>query len=377
MESNLKNDIKPIRILWVNGGLMNRGGIESFMMNYYRHFDRDLIQIDFIVHKDYGCGYYDNEIRSMGGRIFELPKKSKHPFIYNYKLKRILKDGHYKIIHTHMDAMGAWVLKAAKECRIPVRIAHSHNTQHLSTNPIKLIFLERARKVINRYATLRMACSNEAGKWLFGDQTFQVVYNAIDTRKFYYSMSYRNEIRQKWNIEETDFLIGHVGRFDTQKNQPFLIDAMANLISHYSHLKLMFVGEGPQMDEVRKTVAHKGISDNVIFVGVRDDAYKYYNAFDLFVLPSLFEGLGIVAIEAQINGCLSVLSNKVPSVVNISGNAEFLPLNKNKWIKQIDEIIHEHHIREKAKFDVEETGYDIHQEAAKLQKKYLELWESV
>lgn len=356
---------------------MNRGGIESFMMNYYRHFDRDLIQIDFIVHKDYGCGYYDNEIRSMGGRIFELPKKSKHPFIYNYKLKRILKDGHYKIIHTHMDAMGAWVLKVAKDCGVPIRIAHSHNTQHLTTNPFKLFFLEKARKTINRYATHRMACGTEAGQWLFGDVPFQVIHNAIDTKKFEYCKSHRNEIRQEWQITENDFLIGHVGRFDTQKNHPFLIEVMVNLVNLHPQLKLVLVGEGPQMDEIRNMVVQNRIVDKIIFVGVREDVYKFYSAFDLFVLPSLFEGLVVVGIEAQINGCQAIFSEKVPEEVNISGNAEFLPLDKNKWIKQIDEIIHEHHIREKAKFDVEETGYDIHQEAAKLQKKYLELWESV
>ena len=136
----------PIRILYVNGGLMNRGGIESYMMNYYRHFDHTKIQIDFIVHDAGGCGYYDEEIRKLGGRIFILPQKSKHPITYASKLEDILKKHNYKIIHTHMDAMGAIVLKVAKKCGIPVRIAHSHNTKHLSTNPIKLFFLELARK---------------------------------------------------------------------------------------------------------------------------------------------------------------------------------------------------------------------------------------
>lgn len=125
---------------------MNRGGIESYMMNYYRHFDHKIIQIDFVVHNAGGYGYYDEEIKNLGGQIFTLPQKSKHPLSYTTLLKTILKKGNYKIIHTHMDAMGAWVLKVAQNCGIPVRIAHSHNTKHLTNNPIKLFFLEQARK---------------------------------------------------------------------------------------------------------------------------------------------------------------------------------------------------------------------------------------
>lgn len=138
----------PIKILYINGGLMNRGGIESYMMNYYRHFDHKIIQIDFVVHNAGGYGYYDEEIKNLGGQIFTLPQKSKHPLSYTTLLKTILKKGNYKIIHTHMDAMGAWVLKVAQNCGIPVRIAHSHNTKHLTNNPIKLFFLEQARKKI-------------------------------------------------------------------------------------------------------------------------------------------------------------------------------------------------------------------------------------
>src|SRR5574344_861842 len=214
----------PKRILYVNGGLMNRGGIESYMMNYYRHFDHSKLQIDFIVHDAGGFGYYDEEIRNMGGRIFVLPKKSRHHFTYSSRLETILRDNDYHIIHTHMDAMGAWVLKIAKDCGIPVRIAHSHNTQHLSANPLKLMLLERARKSINRYATHRMACSQAAGRWLFGDMPFTVVNNAVDIDKFKFNSQVRSDIRKKYGISNNDILIGHIGRFDVQKNHSFLID---------------------------------------------------------------------------------------------------------------------------------------------------------
>lgn len=230
------------RILYVNGGLMNRGGIESFMMNYYRHFDRTKIQIDFAVHDAGGEGYYDMEIESMGGRIFHLPKKSTHPFTYFRAVKRLIRKGGYKIVHTHMDAMGAWVLKAAMKCGVPVRIAHSHNTQHLTNNPVKLLFLERARKAINKYATIRMACSDAAGKWLFGNKPFTVIRNAIDVGKFAFNPAIRKEVRKEFGISDDEFLIGHVGRFDHQKNHLFLISAFSDFLKEQPKSRLMLVG---------------------------------------------------------------------------------------------------------------------------------------
>ena len=363
-----------IRILYVNGGLMNRGGIESYMMNYYRHFDRSKIQIDFIVHDAGGYGYYDEEIKQMGGRIFVLPKKSTHPFTYIHQLKKILNNGEYKIIHTHMDAMGAWVLKAAKECGIPVRIVHSHNTQHLTTNPIKLFFLEKARKNINKYATHRMACSNVAGKWLFGDEPFTVVHNAIEVEKFAFKIDERKRIREMYGVNEDEFLIGHVGRFDNQKNHSFLIDVFADVVKEKPNSKLMLVGEGHLMQNIKEKVSRLKLDKNVIFTGVRDDAYKYYNAFDTFVLPSLFEGLGIVAIEAEMNGCLTILSDQVPQATKIALNVVYLALTHDVWVHEILLEIQNSKGREGASFDIFNSDYNIINESKKLQSLYIDLW---
>lgn len=355
---------------------MNRGGIESYMMNYYRNFDREKIQIDFAVHDAGGFGYYDEEIKRLGGRIYVLPQKSKHPFTYASCLKKLFKQNNYKIIHTHMDAMGMWVLKIAKECGIPVRIAHSHNTQHLTTNPIKLFLLERARKNINLYATHRMACSGVAGKWLFGDAPFQIIRNAIDIDKFQYDTVMRKEKRKEWNIQEDEYLIGHVGRFDTQKNHSFLIDVFYKIHQQNSKVKLMLVGEGRLFDNIRLKVQRMGLDKSVIFTGSRDDANKLYNAFDLFVLPSLFEGLGIVAIEAEVNGCRTFLSDKIPADAKIADNVDFIPLDIDTWAKAIIKKIDKDDVREAALFDIYQSGYDIKTEAKKLQDIYLDLWKN-
>lgn len=375
---------EPIRILYVNGGLMNRGGIESYMMNYYRHFDRNRVQIDFVVHNAGGFGYYDEEIKAMGGRIYVLPQKSRHPLNYTRKLKEVLHGGNYKIVHTHMDAMGAWALKAAKECGVPVRIAHSHNTQHLTTNPLKLFVLEQARRNINRYATHRIACSDAAGKWLFGNEPFLIVRNAIDIDRFKFSPELRSQIRREYGIGDDDFLIGHVGRFDTQKNHAFLIDVFAEVWKQCPNCKLMFIGEGRLQATVKQSVTlpppiniggkDRILQNSVIFTGARDDVFSFYNAFDLFVLPSLFEGLGIVSIEAQVNGCPNLLSSTIPAEVNISRAVKFLPLQKRMWIEKIIELYQQHNKREAAQFNIDESGYSIEKAARHLQEQYIELW---
>lgn len=353
---------------------MNRGGIESYMMNYYRHFDRNRVQVDFVVHNAGGFGYYDEKIKAMSGRIYVLPQKSKHPLTYISKLKQVIRSGDYKIVHTHMDAMGAWVLKAAKECGVPVRIAHSHNTQHLTTNPLKLYFLEKARQNIYRYATHRMACSEAAGKWLFGNDSFQVVRNAIDVDKFKFDPDMRKQIRKEYGIGDDVFLIGHVGRFDTQKNHTFLIDVFAQVVKQYPNCKLMLIGEGVLQELIIGKVKNMGLNDFVVMTGVRDDANKFYNAFDLFVLPSLFEGLGVVGIEAEMNGCDCLFSDVITREVDISGASRFVPLNKKEWAGRIVDFIGNHKERGEATFDLAASGYEIGREAQTLQQLYIDLW---
>jgi glycosyltransferase involved in cell wall biosynthesis len=358
------------RILYFNGGTMDKGGISSFMMNYYRHFDHSKLQIDFVVHGQ--KNYYADEIKSSGGKIYVLPQKSKHPFVYNRELKHIFINGNYDIVHTHMDAMGAWVLKTAKQCGIPVRIAHSHNTQHLTNNPLHIVLLESARKQINKYATHCMACSESAGKWLFGKHDFQVVRNAIDINKFLFNKTARNEVRKEWNVEN-NFLIGNIARFDTQKNHLFLLDVFAGVHKHFLNTKLMLVGDGILRNSIELRIKKLQIQDAVILTGVRDDVERFYNAFDLFILPSLFEGLGIVSIESQINGCITLLSDQIPLEAKIAENVEFLSLDRNSWTKRLEQIISENPPRTAAGFDYKNSGYNIETEAKKLQEFYLNL----
>lgn len=360
----------PVRILYVNGGLMHRNGTEAFMMNYYRRFDRSLLQIDFVVHGE-GKGEYDEEIISLGGKIYHVPVKSKHPFAYPRALKKIFSRG-YRVVHTHTDAMGCWILKVAKACGVPVRVAHSHNTGHLTKSPLKVRLNEYARKNIVKYATHCFACSEAAGKWLFGDHPFTVVRNAIDLEKFAFCPSAREEVRAELGLSPSDFAVGHVGRFAPQKNHGFLLEAFRAFASEEPRAKLLLVGDGELRTEIRDKAAAYGIADRILFLGVRTDTDRLYSAMDAFVLPSLFEGLPVVALEAQANGLPCLLSESVSREAGIAeAGVRFLPFDVEEWTHALKET-------EKARrMDNTEAlrraGYDIASESGKLQDFYLHM----
>lgn len=361
---------RKVRILYVNGNIMKRGGIETFMMNYYRHFDKERFQIDFVVH-GYEKGVYDDEIISAGSKIYHVPTKSKHPIRYQKELKKIFGEGNYDIVHSHLDAMSGWVLKIAKKCGVPVRIAHSHNTDYLTTNLLKRRINDFAKKQIKKYANERFACSIMAGKWLFGNDDFIVINNAIDIDKFVFNKEKRLELRNKYNLKDY-FVIGHVGRFDYQKNQEFLIYVLEKLKKERTKVKLVFIGAGDTQNSIRQLAEQKKVDKDILFMGSRNDVNELYNMFDVFAFPSRFEGLGIAAIEAETNGLHCLLSDCIPKEVAISKEVYFLRItDEDEWAKQ---LLNEDGKRvESGKQAAVNHGYDIVTEADKLQQLYIKM----
>lgn len=358
-----------VRILYVNGGLMDRGGVSSVMMSYYLKFDLSSIYVDFVVHGS-TTGERDEEILKRGGKIFKIPPKSKNP-IANYTcLKKIMKRGNYDIVHSHADSGNALILKIAKECGIKVRISHSHNTDFTINNKFRIFLNNLQKKQISKYATYKWACSKKAGEWLYGKkERFEVIPNAIDVSKFAYDVNARIKLRNKYGVSGNT-VIGHIGRLDYQKNQEFLIDVFAQALKLDNNIRLVLIGDGANRNIVENRIRELSLEDKILMLGKRFDVNYLFNMFDLFVLPSKFEGLPVVMVEAQANGLRCVCSDLITRETDLTGNVTYLPLEIPKWSK---EIIERYERDNNCLCKIINRGYEINSAAKKVQKQYLEM----
>lgn len=367
--------MEPKRILYINGGLMAQGGIESFMMNYYRHIDRNKIQIDFVVH-GFEKGYYDDEIKALGGVIYNIPIKSKNYFGNIYALKKIFNSKKYDVVHSHLDAMNTVVLRIAKKCKIPVRIAHSHNTEYLTKNKMKIYLNELARKNSKKYATHLFACSENAGKWLYGAEAFnedkiKIINNAINLENYRFNKNTRLKKRMELNLG-TNFVIGHIGRFDYQKNHDFLINIFGEIVKKIPNAKLILIGEGHLKEKILLQIKELNLTDNIILMGGRSDISDLLSVMDIFLFPSLFEGLPTVLIEAQANGLQCLTSSNVAKEVNQTGLVSFLSLSdgEKKWADNVIDINKINKDRVDSFQTLTNSGYNINYEAINLEETY-------
>lgn len=325
---------KPIRVAQVLG-VMNGGGIEQVVMNYYRHIDRSRVQFDFLV----GGGSAmvpREEISSLGGRVYMTPSRS-NPIAYSSELEHILREGGWPIVHAHMNALSCFPLRAAKRAGVPVRIAHSHSTsgkgEH-AKNIVKAVL----KTMANRYPTHLMACSTYAGNWLFGKgKSFAVLPNAIDIQSFLSNRKIRSEVRSELGLGNDQFVVGHIGRFAIQKNHAFLLKVFAEVLAYEPDSVLILVGDGPLVEKVREEASSLGIAESVRFLGLRADASRLYQAFDVFCLPSLYEGLPVVSIESQASGTPILSSTEVTREAAVTPLMEFEALSSScdEWAKHL------------------------------------------
>lgn len=331
--------LKPIRILQVVT-IMNRGGLETMLMNYYRQMDRHKIQFDFMVHRDTpGC--YDEEIIQLGGRIFYMPPiKPGNYRKYFRLLDQFFKtNSEYKVVHSHINENSSFVLRAAKRAGIPGRIAHSHLSD-LGLD-IKLPFRLYAKHKMKGIPSDFFACSRNAGKWLFGGgiaepNEITVLNNAVNVQKFAFTQINRQVTRQSLGLS-SELVIGHIGRFEKQKNHKYLIDIFYELQKKQPNSVLLLVGEGYMKRSIEKKVKRLGLVDKVRFLGVREDIPHLMHAMDLFLFPSLFEGLPVVLVEAQTAGLPCLVSNSITKESDITGAVAFMSLEENpeKWGEKI------------------------------------------
>ncbi|WP_169086930.1 glycosyltransferase family 1 protein [Paenibacillus sp. PL91] len=338
--------MKPVRILQV-ATVMNRGGLETMLMNYYRQMDRSKIQFDFIVHRDEE-GHYDQEIIALGGKIYRMPQIK--PGNYSPYFKRLdlffKEHPYYQVVHAHINENSSFILKAAKKAGVPCRIMHSHLSD-LGLD-IKLPFRMYARLAIKDNPSSYFACSKSAGKWLFGKRLADsgkvvVLNNAVDVKQFSFNSSTRDAIRAELAAGDR-LVIGHIGRFNEQKNHDFLIDIFKAVHDKEPNSMLVLAGEGHLRPMIEKKIERLGLSEHVKLLGVRADVSDLLQGIDIFLFPSLFEGLPVVLIEAQAAGLSCVISDTITAETDVTGRLQFIGLKQpaEYWAEQMLSASREH-----------------------------------
>ena len=328
MKRSLRHPIIVAQIM----GKMNGGGVESVIMNYYREIDRNKVQFDFICDED-STNIPRKEIEDLGGHVIICPPYQRLSRYCKFLMK-LFQEKQYKIVHSNINTLSVFPLYTAKKAKIPIRIAHSHNTSN--PNEIKRNCLKNIlRPFSKKYATTYFACSELAGRYQFGNRAYKkgmvkIIHNAININSFKFDSKAREQLRKKFSIPEDSFVIGHIGAFRKQKNHEFLIGFFSKIHKENPDTFLVLVGQGPLENKIKKIVADQGLANYVKFLGQRSDTNKIYSVFDAFCMPSLYEGLPVVAIEAQANGLPVYLSEKITKEAIICRNCQMLKLN-DSW----------------------------------------------
>lgn len=367
---------EPIRVASVIGRYIG-GGVEAVTINYYRNIDKSKVQLDFICDEDSTNIPYE-EIEEMGGKVIIIPSYSK-PFKYHKELKRVLKEGNYKIVHSNINTLSVFSLFAAKCAGVPVRIAHSHSTTNKKEKK-KNLMKQVLRPFSKVFATDYMCCSELAGRWLFGDKEYDkgnvyLLNNAIDLDKFKYNETLRKKKRKELGIKDDTLVIGHIGRFVAQKNHDYLIDIFSEIHKKNNNSILLLAGQGPLMEDIKNKVKELNLEDSVKFLGQRNDANELYQAFDVFLLPSLYEGLPVVGVEAQAAGLLCYLSNDMTKETKVLDITKFMSLNNTpkEWANNILDDVKKYKRIDTSK-EMTAKNFNIKEEAKKLEEYYLNLY---
>lgn len=356
--------MEPIRVLNLFT-IMNRGGAETMVMNYYRHIDRTKVQFDFLVHREEE-GDYEEEIRQLGGRIYRMIPIYPQNFSKYKKMLRKFFSEHkeYQIIHSHMSELGYFAFKEAKRQGVPVRICHAHNAPH--GWDLKMIMREYFKRRMMPHLTHMFMCGIESGRWLFGKEneaSFIQMNNAIDADKFRYNPVISDEVRVELGLFKDQLVIGHVGRFNKQKNHEFLIDIFHALQKKNDKAVLLLVGQGELQEKIQEKVDLLGLGDKVRFLGLRRDVERVMQCFNVFLFPSLFEGLPVTMVESQAAGNLNFISDVIPTECCITDSVEIVSLDQSadEWAKVILEKVEGYEKRDRrqeivdAKFDINES----------------------
>lgn len=352
---------KILRVVHIIGKV-EMGGVQAVVMNYYRNIDKTKVQFDFII-DGYNETPIDEEIKSMGGKVYKIEPYEKNIFKNMLQCYKIFKTNKYTIVHCHLNTLSVFPLFVAWICKIKIRICHNHSTAAKGEgkkNLIKYILLPFSKL----FATHYCACSELSGRWIFGNKFYnkgkvKLIKNAIDINRYSYNKFVRDKKREQMNLNNK-FVIGHVGRFVYQKNHNFLIDIFNEAYKINNNLILILVGDGRLKNQIQYKVKNLGLKDNILFLGNRFDVPELMQAIDLFLLPSFYEGLPVVGIEAQAAGLKCIFSDSITYETKITDLVEFISLNKSSkyWANQIIKYSDRYN-RENTDIQIKKAGYEI------------------
>lgn len=362
---------EKIRVLHVIGSL-RRGGAEQVILNIYRNIDLNKVQFDFMTRGE-NLKEIEEEIRKKGGNVYDMPSYPKRIFANYRELKSFFEENaeKYQVIHIHANSlMYIKPLQLAKKYNIPFRIVHSHNTKTASLAYLPLHYLNRMK--LHRLSNCNLACSEEAGKWMFGKQKYEIVKNAIDVSKFSFNQCVRQQYRENYKLSD-ELVVGNIGRLVKAKNQEFLIDIFYE-ICKMKKAFLVIIGEGELEEKLLKKIKKYNLTDRVVILHNISDVYNYLQMMDVFVMPSLYEGLPVSLVEAETSGLGVVIANTISEeAVLIKENISVMSLDANAfdWAKQVIEVDKRIRNNRKSQEDrIAENGFDIRKEVKRIEKFY-------
>lgn len=358
---------RKIKIVHVVGGL-HSGGVEAVIYNYFSHMNMNKFEVHIISNSP-SVDECEKQFKDLGCIIHVLPERRKDFFGNLKQTWKIFKEYRFDILHSHMNLNSFYHMFLGLLAGIKVRIAHSHLVEFPSGTISRLT--ASVKKLLNKmFANAYFACGESAGKYMFGNAKVHILKNSINVNSFLYNDAIRNEFRKKLGISDK-LCIGHVGRFTEQKNHHMILDIFRELSEINTNAVLMLIGTGELENDIRNKVNEYNLKDKVMFLGVKNDIYNYYQAMDAFLFPSTYEGLGIVLIEAQSASLPCIASDVVPNEVKITELVEFLPLNLSakKWAEKINSL--EYNERTNRTSQIVSAGYEINSAAQELEDWYV------
>lgn len=350
-------------------GNMNIGGAETFLINVLKNINIDKYELIFLCYGNNKSDYED-DIQKLGGRIIKISEPKKVGYIKHMKeLKKVFMNENPDVVHAHTYYNSAFSMLVAKKIGIKTRITHSHSTESdVRKNLIHGIYELITRYIINNYSNIFLSCGEEASKNIFyKTKKVEIIYNGVNMKEFMFNEKERVNKRKELGILDDEFVIGHVGRFAEVKNQIFLINIFEEYLKRNPNSRLVFIGDGPLMDDIKKIANVKGIQGKTLFLGKRRDVNKLYNMMDMFVFPSLFEGFPVTLVETQINGLKALVSDKVDSKVKKTEYIQFFNINDD--ISNIIDLI-ELNKNDRNKYKITVQEFDIKNTVKNLCKYY-------